>query len=578
MRALVLLGAPALLIGVLAWPMLFTNAPMNGDWLHHLSLIWHQSREILANHHPTLFLNYSHAIFYPQYAFYGATVYSIAGTLSLLMGDAPIEAYVLTYLMAFAASYGGWYWMARMAGLGRWQAQVPGLLFISSSYYITLIYARGDWPEFLAVSMIPLLIASGLSVLRADQLRLWPAFALAGSSVVFFGSHNLTILWGSTLMALMGMMVVICVPEVRRWLAPRRVARVASLVVPALLVSAWFLLPAVAYQSHTDISYRYPTWRLVLQAYMHVVSVPNLFTIERVAALSPGHSFVVTLPVLAIIWTLVGMAFFLSKGLRRVWTRVLLICVAVTVLIAIVMTHAALILALPRPYAMLQFSYRLDSYVLLGISGAVLVVLVLAQDGSRRTRIFVWSLVPVLIVAVLGAVHQTAAYPRFDAESRQAAVSPSSKPGPREEGWTDYINVSMTLLEDRHGRPSEIIFPASSLHDERASKVVHLPPRSVADTNIGGGPEFVHVTGAKIIGIDNEGNDVIEIGRSKGSPTGRGAVRPTEVISVSPANSAPVALGRLLSLAAVIWLVGWFLVLAGRRMRGRVDEPAVHPH
>ena len=133
---------------------------------------------IKANHLPSLFLNYPYGVLYPEYAFYGGTLYALTGTLSLALGNTPVATYVLTYLLGFAAAYGGWYWIARMVGLGRWWSHVPGLVFITSAYYLTLIYARGDWPEYIAVSTIPLMVASGLSVLRADRLRLWPALVL----------------------------------------------------------------------------------------------------------------------------------------------------------------------------------------------------------------------------------------------------------------------------------------------------------------------------------------------------------------------------------------------------------------
>jgi hypothetical protein len=50
--------------------------------------------------------------------------------------------------------------------------------------------------------------AAGLSVLRADRLRTWPALTLVGSGVVFCGSHNMTLLWGSTFLALVGLAIV----------------------------------------------------------------------------------------------------------------------------------------------------------------------------------------------------------------------------------------------------------------------------------------------------------------------------------------------------------------------------------
>src|ERR1700722_18766064 len=370
-RAALLLGAPLLLIGVLAWPMLFTGAGFNEDWTRHLWFMWTQSLAISESHTPTFFINDVHSVFYPEYAFYGGTLYAVTGTLSLILG-APLATYILAYLLGFAASYGGWYWMARMAGLGRWQANAPGIVFITSAYYITLIYARGDLPEFTGVSMIPLFMASGLRVLSADRLRLWPALALVLSSVIFFGSHNLTLVWGSTLMALASIIAAICIPQARKWLTPRRVLRVAILVVPALMVNAWFLLPAIAYQSHTEISSSYPAWRQLLRADMYMVSARNLFTLSRASFILQGADFALSLPILAMAWAVLSILLLWRGRLRGTWPRVLLICVGLAILMTIVMTHAGIVLALPRPYAMLQYAYRLETYVMLPVSGAVL--------------------------------------------------------------------------------------------------------------------------------------------------------------------------------------------------------------
>jgi hypothetical protein len=286
--------------------------------------------------------------------------------------------------------------------------------------------------------------------------------------------------------------------------------------------------------------------------------------------------FAVTLPILAIAWTALGMIMFLRSGLRAAWARMLVICAGVSALMAIVMTHASLILALPRPYAMLQFSYRLDSFVLLGISGAVLAVLALAHAAPRGAPTLMWALVPVLIVAVVGAIEQTDAYPR-GGRNRQASVRASRAPGPREEGWSDYVDASLPLVP-RLARIPEIYFPPTALRDDRASMVVHLEPGRAVYSNIGGGPELVHVSGARIVGRDPEGDDVLQIGPSiagsKGISGSRGASGPTEVVSVSPASGLPVVLGRLLTLAAIAFLAAELLALAVRRAGARGSRHA----
>jgi hypothetical protein len=549
--------------------MIFTGDSLNGDWTHHLWLMWNQSLAIRANHVPSFFLHYSHAVFYPIYAFYGGTDYAAAGALSLLLGNAPVETYVLTYLFGFVAAYGGWYWMSRMAGLGRQWSHAPGLIFITSGYYLTLIYARGDWTEFLGISMIPLMVASGLSVLRADSLHLWPALALVCSTVVF-GNHNLTLVWGATWIALIVVLVAGCIPQARRCITRRGLVRVAGLVIPAMLVNAWFLLPAAIYQTHTGIGSRLLHWRLELKGYMFIVAASHLFTFSRAAAVPWMKTFIVSLPVLVIVWVLIGLVICLWRDPRAGWSRMLFICTGLTLLMGVVMTHAGLILALPRPYAMLQYSYRLESYVLLGLSGAVLVLLALGRGNNRRLQWWMRSLLPILALSTIAAIRQTSNYSQGG--SRDSVLKASTKIKSREAGTFDYGDAGLTeFLVHQGQQPEEVDFPIAAVHDDRVSKTVHLTPGQLVYTNIGGGPELVHVTGAKIVGITPTRDDVIEIGRgvreSRRTSVARGGAQWSEVISLSPATGVPVVAGRLLSLAAIAVLAGQLLALAIRRLR-----------
>jgi hypothetical protein len=556
--------APILLVGALTWPMLFTNSVFHFDWLRHLWLIWQQSLAIRANHTPTFFVSDSRSVFEPIYAFYGGTIYTLAGALSLVLGNAPIQTYILTYIMAFAAAYGGWYWIGRMANLGRWQAQMPGLVFVTCAYYLQILYATGDWPAFIGVSTIPLLIASTLSVLRGDRMRMWPAIALVASSIVFFGSHSITILWGSTLMMLTALVIIACVPGARRQITPMGATRVAGLVIPSLLVNAWYLLPAVAYSSNTWIGGGYGRggvyWGRQLREFMFMASAKHLFTLSRAASVPQVPNSATSLPVLVIAWVLVSIVLFLWLGRRnRLWLSLLLVASGMAVLVGVVMTHAGLILALPSPYTMLQYSVRLESFVLLGVAGAVLAVLVLAQSGTGKEKLWKWTLVPILIVSVIGAAEQAAAFPAAPPGStriRQLATYESER--------VDYADASLRLL-DAEGTLPVIEFPVPVKGDSE-SEVVHAAPGQWVDSNIGGGPEFVHITGARIVGVTRYFTDVLEIdpgiGRSK-----RGV--PTDVISLSTADSLPVTVGRLVTVVALLTLVGELaLVAIRRRVRG----------
>jgi hypothetical protein len=563
--AIPVVGASALLIGALTWPLLFTSSGFSGDWMHHLWLLWHQRLSIRSSHFPSLFVNSSFSVFNPIFAFYGGTLYAATGLLSLAIGG-PVQAYICMYVLGFLAAIAGWYWLGRMAGVGRWPALVPGLIFATSGYYLMLVYVRGDWPEFTGVSMIPLMVAASLSVMRADRLRLRAAVALAVSSIFFFGAHNITILLGLTVLALTGLAALVCVPDARRQLTRRGILRVACVVVPSALVSAWYLLPTVAYQSNTQIGSNYVGKQEVLRANAGLVSFDHLFTLSRVTAGGPTpYPFVLSLPVLAIAWVLIGVL-VLSRGGSRGWVRLLAICSLLAALVTVVMTHVGIVLALPRVYWSMQFTYRLESYVLLELSGAVLAALVLARGGSWRMRVWRWTALPLCIVSLLGAIQQLRAYPdpgpdRYDTLKSYAEFAITGK-----ENYQD-INAPTVV-----GDLPQLVIPLSAIHDNRASMLVRARPGTLIATNIAAGPELLDVTGAQPVGVDATDQMVLRVGSAGAAPTGTGDTRgaagpiPVQRISVSTGHSLPIVLGRLLTLAALAFLVVELALVPGARL------------
>ena len=138
------------------------------------------------------------------------------------------------------------------------------ILYVTTPYVVTNINVREDFAELVATSMVPLMVASALSVLRADRLRAAPAAALAVSVVLFGGSHNLTLLWGTTILTIAVLAVVVGVPSARRQLTTRGVLRVLVIAVPAMAVNAWYLLPNLAYHSDTIIANRIDEWKALL--------------------------------------------------------------------------------------------------------------------------------------------------------------------------------------------------------------------------------------------------------------------------------------------------------------------------
>jgi hypothetical protein len=597
--ALVLAVPALLLIGVLTWPLVFSGEAFNADWMEQLWFIAKQAASIRTNHLPSLFLNYRLGVFYPHYVFYGATLYVAGALIVLALGDAPTPGYVLTYLLGFAAAYGGWYWLARMFGIGRWRAHVPGVVFVTSAYYLTLIYARGDWPEFIGISMIPLMLPAGIAVLRAKRQRVGPALALLVSCILFFGSHSLTIVWGSTTIALAAFAILICVPQARRALTRAGVLRAGALGLSALLVNAWFLLPAAAYESETRIASIYHDWRALLRVAVNLVSASRIFTFSRASATAPGIAFALSLPILAMGWVLVSVVLALwGRGLGNPWTRVLLICSALSAAFTVMMTHVGLILVLPRAYATLQYSYRLESYILLALSGAVLAALVLAQDSAPRGRSrlaarWTWALIPVLAVAVVGAVQQTDAPPGVpESRGEQLAYFDSLDALKPNEALFDYLDMHQRRIK-ASDHPPELLFPTGAVRDETVSGTVLAYPGELISTNLFGPPNLVHVSGAKIVAINAVGYDVLEVGSAAsggagggsaagagagtGSPAGAGGGDggpPVQRITVTEASTTPIVLGRWLTLLGVLACAVLLLTTALQSRSGRARSSA----
>jgi hypothetical protein len=553
---LLALVVAVLVIGFLVWPLLFSSTGLAPDWTTYLWFMWQQGRAIESHHLPSLFIDQG-AVFYPHFAFYGGTLYVFGGLLSTLLGDAPITAYVIVQLLAFAAVYGGWYWMARMAGLGHWLAQVPGLVFITSAYYLTDIYGRGDFGEFMAISTIPLMLAAGLHLLLAERLSFLPALALAVSAALFFGSHNITMLYGVSTIVAVGGAVALSVPRARRRVARAGVIRVACLLVPAALLNSWFLLPALAYGKRTLIVQQYGYAHALRQS-TSLVSAANLFTFSR-ATVSPYlRDFVMALPILAIVWVLAGVVSCIGRR-DEPWVRALWIFAGASLVLGLLMTHPGVLLVGPTPYSLLQFSYRLQTFVLLNLSGAVLATLVLARSRTLAARrLWMGSLAIVVGASAVGAIQQVDAHPNTTQRSAVFHVNRNAGAG----YIRDYSDASLPIVNPADA-PEVEFPPATVLRNEAATVAVELPAGQLVRTNLAGAPYFVSVSGAEVVGRDPTGAMVLRVGSSAGASGAQ--------VSVRPANRLPVVVGRLvtlLALAALVLVLGRSLLLDVRTRRG----------
>ncbi len=183
-------------------PVLFTRRTFGHDWTLHLWLLRQQQLNIQSMWHPGLFVSvHTLGVFYPVFAFVGSGLYTMGALLAIVLGDRPILAYRLLYLLGFVLAYGGMTWLSVQLGLRKWRAQMPGLVLVTGAYYLTDLAGRGDLGEFIALSSIPLLLAAGRSIVTAPRLRARDILAAVFATFILTGSHNITLAWGSVFVA-----------------------------------------------------------------------------------------------------------------------------------------------------------------------------------------------------------------------------------------------------------------------------------------------------------------------------------------------------------------------------------------
>ncbi len=341
------------------------------DFANHQWLVWVQDHAISASGRPTYFLHTGGGgggVFDPFFMFYGGTLYAIAGALSVLAGHRPGVAFEAIIVLSVAASYGGVLWLARQLGVRSWMAHAPAVTFVASAYYVTNLYGRGAWPEFVATSALPLLVASGVRIARSPRLEAVPCALFVASAIVASGSHSITLLWGSITfaVALVALRVALRRPLT---VGRRRIAWLVALLGLALCANAWFLLPAVTYARDTQISSDpIPPWR----ASGEFNHPRRLLFPDRHGSVSRNTpALYVEAPVWMLGWALGALALLwrrVTPALRRAAFVFVMVLAALLALILV----ESLYDALPRVLAQIQYPYRLNTYVALAIAALVL--------------------------------------------------------------------------------------------------------------------------------------------------------------------------------------------------------------
>ena len=365
------------------------------DWANHLWLIAKQA-DIMRQQGglPGLFMDTPQTgLLYPQFLFYGGTLYGAVGYLALLTGS-PTVAYALSWLAATAAAYGGLYWASRMVGLPRAWAQIPPLTYITSAYFLTNAYARGAWTEFVATSFLILAVACAMRHFTARPVPIAARFGLAISVAMVVGSHVLTTVWATT-------MVIIVLAITSQWWWRRALERrhrawsASAAIAIGAAVPAWQYIPALPWLQSTNIAKQHDS----------IIAQDLAAPVEKLSVLlSPWRwvpdglgtpHFYVQIPIVVLVLSIVACLLYLPQDRAPVVGLTLL-----TGLLIAIATGGPLWDLLPRPWQAAQFPYRSLSYITL--ITCVLVIAALRQLLKAPPRRATWKS-GALLVGIVGA-------------------------------------------------------------------------------------------------------------------------------------------------------------------------------
>jgi hypothetical protein len=524
------------------------------DWFAHLWYIWHQEESLRAHLLPSYFAHNASGVFDPHYAFYGGTLYTITAVVSVAIGHE--AAYVVAWIWAFMMAYGGLYWMARQAGVRAWPAHIPSIVFVSSPWYLSSIYVWGSWGQNTAFSALLLTLAAGFSIMRADRLKPFPALALALGVLFYTGSHSLTLAWASTAMTVLGVVCFALVPGFRRLFNRRGVLRIAAVAIPAGMVNAWFMFPAIAYQGQTWIGNNYNMAKSFLLTSMYYVEPEHILTLTRTRADPSQPHLALQLPLLATAWLVVGLV-LVRPHWRSQWLRTAVLMLIAGVGMWQLMTHSSWILALPHPYDQIQAPYRLEAYINIAVAGGLIATLALIARSGRQVRRWTWLMVPILALILVQARAQLLEPLPSNIVGPQWNAPAPYLTGDAKLGMADYVNADVPEYQPNRAFEFALFDPTKAEQDDRAVTTVDAQPGEFIASNLKVSNPLIKVEGATIVARDQAGNAFLEVA-DDAKP---GAAK----ITVTATHPFPVKAGRVVTLVGLLGLISVGVVLFRRR-------------
>jgi hypothetical protein len=488
----------------------------------------------------------------------------------MVLTGAPAAVFVAMIVLAFASAYGGTFWIARQSGVRGLAAHLPATIVVTGAYYLSIAYGRGSWPELLATSAIPVVIAAALRIIRRGASP-GAILLLAGATVIWSGSHNLSFLWGAIFTA------AVAAALLAGWITQldrvrlRRIGVALGVMLLGVMINAWFLAPDLAYSLHTEIA----QFRVIDSPISSTFSRPGIvFNPLRERATDSAYlrSHFTELPVLVLAWAIVATAVMWKAGWTRALRRVGIVLALAVAILILLLTDEALWSHLPSTLSVIQFTFRLETYIVMGLAGFTILLLRVMREraGDRRGAPLAAALVAIVLIGLgLGVwqVWNSSAYyfptsPHYLA-SRSSVLNYPHKVPPTWYETGQLRDVSEPVV----ATDGEVRLDVAKIKGEGTSQEVGVPQGSGAlASNIAASQHLVSVTGLRVVGRTAEGFLAFER-----PPLGRRSVR----LTVTRAHDLPMRFGPIVSMLGAIGLVLALAasIVSSRRRRSPTGSP-----
>lgn len=383
--------AIALVAALPLWQPGFLNTKAAGETPYLLARVHQMAGALREGVFPVRWMpDGAYGLGYPFFNFYGALPYYVASVLHIL-GLGIVASLKVTHTIGFILGAAGTYLWMRRHVRAESAAVLAAAVFTFAPMHMVNSYIRGDsLSEFWAMGLFPLVLWAIDRVIACPRPGAVVLLGVCGAGIVI--SHNISALLFLPLSAVYGIWMLTPKFHVRRF------AGLATGGVLAVLLSAWFWLPAIVERDTVQVDGR------MLEGYFYW---GNNFLDGQLIQRSLAVDYALFPPRLGL-WQallvgagLLGVAVVMAR--RKRLPKAALWAVGVFIL-SVVMTQSfsSLVYEAIQPLAYLQFTWRW--LTITALAGAAVAAYAVEVWQAARLRQVVVALL-VGVTALGGIIH-----------------------------------------------------------------------------------------------------------------------------------------------------------------------------